>query len=615
MMKHDSFSRCKDRDSKLAGHNSVSSKSKVKATCDALQNKPFKGRIFYLDLPWNMKTQLLENDIETLGGTVEKFFSKEIKYFVSSKPEARYAQRLLPDSPAPSPDSGISSPHPSSKRESRVHRGNSQGVTDTVAVSRGKSLVGRVVKEQERVQMNGILANAVEWGVKVLHVDDVISYVDKKKAKLIAVNAANPVVKRAASIQHTDKNTHRHNAERICRPFVKVEDSSRHYCPIYLPLSNTPVCNLRSIPPCCPFLMDEYGKEDPKRPKEQRSGGERGIRGKKGRRIGHEGREKRKGGYCECCEVKFDNLKMHLESDQHQAFSKSEEYTVVDRVTAGLTCDLINIGTHSKRVKCSTSTPVLCAVAMLPVKEDVGSVNGDWKQESNGSLLWSSTARQPLSEQTREKPLSVRKRSRGQCEFPLNNRDSFFDQSDVPEKSQSKRGSFEWEFHSQSVVRKSEGASFLSREQNCDSNAPECRTDQQSRTNPDMCTAQQFSERNRESLTAFECFRTNSCEVYLQSMPENQVENSALWPLGSTEPEPDPDSPTNSLQRKVRNVRSRRRKQVPALHIESSKERESLSSLTPVKPVLECENPPGYLLDLWQLFQSSDHMDEDFKGF
>lgn len=80
--------------------------------------------------------------------------------------------------------------------------------------------------------MNGILANAVEWGVKVLHVDginiiiiinacvvrqvrcgfniswcfmldvqtDVISYVDKKKAKVIAVNAANPVVKGAVSI-------------------------------------------------------------------------------------------------------------------------------------------------------------------------------------------------------------------------------------------------------------------------------------------------------------------------------------------------------------------------------------------------------------------------------
>lgn len=55
-------------DSKLGGHNSASSKSKIKPACDALHNKPFKGRIFYLDLPWNMKTQLLENDIRTLGG-------------------------------------------------------------------------------------------------------------------------------------------------------------------------------------------------------------------------------------------------------------------------------------------------------------------------------------------------------------------------------------------------------------------------------------------------------------------------------------------------------------------------------------------------------------------
>lgn len=92
--------------------------------------------------------------------------------------------------------------------------------------------LGFSVLLQERVQMNGILANAVEWGVKVLHVDgiiiiiiintcfviqvrcsfsiswclmldvqtDVISYVDKKKAKVIAVNPANPVVKGAVSI-------------------------------------------------------------------------------------------------------------------------------------------------------------------------------------------------------------------------------------------------------------------------------------------------------------------------------------------------------------------------------------------------------------------------------
>ncbi|XP_056331499.1 protein DBF4 homolog A [Danio aesculapii] len=610
-MKHDSFSRFKDRDPKLEGNNCASSKSKIKATCD-LQNKPFKGRIFYLDLPWNMKTQLLENDIKTLGGTVEKFFSKEIKYLVSCKPEARYAQRLLPDSPAPSPDSGVSSPHPSSRRESHGHRGSSQGVTDTAAVSRGKSLVERV-KEQERFQMNGILANAVEWGVKVLHVDDVISYVDKKKAKVLN---ASPAAKEAVSIQHTEKNSyHRHNAGRIRRPFVKVEDSSRHYRPIYLPVSNMPVCNLRSHPPCSPFLMEEQGKDDPKKKqKEQRSGGERVVRGKKERRRGHEGREKRKGGYCECCEVKFENLKAHLDSEQHQAFSKSNVYGVVDRVTAGLTCDLVNISTPCRRVKCSTSTPIVHAGGKLSVMKDEGSVNADWKQESEVSLLFGSTPKQPLTERTIEKPLLVRKRSRGLSDFPWSNRDSLCDQSDVPEKSQSKRGSFEWELHSQSALHKSEGASFLSREQNCGSYALECRTEQQNRSNLDMHPAQQFSERNYESVTRTECFRTNCSDIIdTQSMPENQVKNSALWT--STEPKPDVDSLSISLQRKVRSVRPRRKKQSSALHIESSYRQESLRSFSHDLSVQKSENPPTSLLDLCKLFQSSDSLDEEFLGF
>lgn len=64
--------------------------------------------------------------------TVEKFFSKEIRYLVSSKPEARHVQRLVHDSPVPSPDSGLSSPHPGSRRDSHSHRGSSQGPADTV---------------------------------------------------------------------------------------------------------------------------------------------------------------------------------------------------------------------------------------------------------------------------------------------------------------------------------------------------------------------------------------------------------------------------------------------------------------------------------------------------
>lgn len=49
-----------------------------------------------------------------LSQTVEKFFSKEIKYLVSNKKEARYVNCLRQTSPVPSPDSGHSSCYPGS---------------------------------------------------------------------------------------------------------------------------------------------------------------------------------------------------------------------------------------------------------------------------------------------------------------------------------------------------------------------------------------------------------------------------------------------------------------------------------------------------------------------
>lgn len=70
--------------------------------------------------------------------TVEKFFSKEIKYLVSNKREAKYVQCLRQNSPVPSPDSGQSSPHPrSNPHQPGSHRDNvksrARDQTDTVS--------------------------------------------------------------------------------------------------------------------------------------------------------------------------------------------------------------------------------------------------------------------------------------------------------------------------------------------------------------------------------------------------------------------------------------------------------------------------------------------------
>lgn len=70
--------------------------------------------------------------------TVEKFFSKEIKYLVSDKREAMYARCLRQNSPVPGPDSGQSSPHPRSNRHQVSSHGDDvksrcQDQTDTVS--------------------------------------------------------------------------------------------------------------------------------------------------------------------------------------------------------------------------------------------------------------------------------------------------------------------------------------------------------------------------------------------------------------------------------------------------------------------------------------------------
>uniref|UniRef100_UPI0037E8879C protein DBF4 homolog A n=1 Tax=Semicossyphus pulcher TaxID=241346 RepID=UPI0037E8879C len=320
------------------------------------QIKPFAGKVFYLDLPSNRIAETLECDIKELGGTVEKFFSKEIKFLVSNKREARYVNCLKQDSPVPSPDSGPSSPHPRSNPHRPGSHGDgiksrSQGQTDTLIKSRGKSLVERVVKKQERVQMNKILSNALEWGVKILYIDDILAYVQKKKKGVNSQRPATTAVKTSVSLQVKAESAAKHSLQkvkggRIGKPFIKVEDSSRHYRPIYLTMPNMPEFNLKIVPPCSPFCVEE---KDPPGNKQQGRSEERGHGRKKNR-------DKKRGGYCECCLIKYENLTMHLQSERHKAFSRSDQYLVVDRLTSTLPCNFIHIKTQVKRPKCSVSS-------------------------------------------------------------------------------------------------------------------------------------------------------------------------------------------------------------------------------------------------------------------
>ncbi|KAI4873124.1 hypothetical protein NFI96_015552, partial [Prochilodus magdalenae] len=577
--------------------------------------------------------------------TVEKFFSKEIRYLVSNKPEARHVRRLVQDSPVPSPDSGLSSPHPASKRDSHGYRGSSQGPADTVVVSRGKSLVEKVVREQERVQINRILANALEWGVKILYIDDVISYIDKKKTKLSKERAMSHTVKIAAQPDPTESTTfQKSGAGRISRPFIKVEDSSRHYRPIYLPMANMPVCNFRSVAPCSPFLVDENDNDAPgKKTKAHGSERDRAAKCRKDRRKGHEGRGRRKGGYCECCIVKYDSLKAHLQSEQHQTFSKSEEYLVVDRVVSGLTCDLMQISTKTKRVRCSVSSPVLAPGPAIKTEGEGGILEVE-EEKVSAFPFWSS----PNTDISGGTPRPLRKRCRA---LSQSSGEDAAEQSVAPEKSESKRGSFEWV--SSSALQKALDVSQTNNRKNCCSDSL-----QRNRT------PLQVHSKPRTSLSA-QPTRHYSCNRFdARSTRETQGTNVMSEPSGIKKPdfhamqktvlditgtqrlltkeghlpvrterpsainhgsvtgertlssrghEPSStDSPSRTLQRKVRNSKRRRKRPAEASQGFSGKHVEALTPQTLGKA---SESRSLSALDLWHLFMSSDDTEDEFKGF
>ncbi|XP_030055599.1 protein DBF4 homolog A [Microcaecilia unicolor] len=316
-------------------------------------SKTFTGKVFYLDLPSNAVSENLERDIKDLGGTVEGFLSKDISCLISNKKEAKYAQSLRQLSPVPSPESVQNNrndlPHLNSRRDS--YEGSSyKKSTEAICISRGKSLVEKVIKEQEIIQSNSVLSNALSWGVKIVHIDDIRYYIEKKKEQLLKTDTS---VKDTSQGYGTWKSNWK-----LKKPFIKVEDRSRHYRPFYLQLYSFPVLNYPVLQPCSPFDMIK-----------KISGGPRQSmpRNKTDNKHDSEGqiqlnlKEKKRRGYCECCLKKYEDLQNHLASEQHRNFAESIQYQVVDNIISTFVYDFVECGqdtSEQKRTKCSIGATV-----------------------------------------------------------------------------------------------------------------------------------------------------------------------------------------------------------------------------------------------------------------
>ncbi|XP_068013034.1 protein DBF4 homolog A isoform X2 [Melanerpes formicivorus] len=327
---------------------------------EKLKFKPLTGKVFYLDIPSHVVSEKIGKDLRELGGRVESFLSKDISYLVSNKKEAKFAPSLAQISPVPSPESahhgGNSSSHPSNCRDRQ--EGSSFKGVDAVRMSRGKSLVKKAIKEQDLIPSGSILSNALSWGVKILHLDDVKNYIEQKKKELYLLRRPGSASKDVGKQVPAPKSK-----SRLKNPFVKVEDRSRQYRPFYLQFPIFPALNYCVPKPYSPF---EVEKKLPSAAKQTQPKQRNKIISDKdcGTPLHLPQKDKKKRGYCECCGKKYEDLHTHLESEQHQNFAQSTEYRIVDEIISNFVYQFVEYKDDAKKIKrtkCSTGyfSPVL----------------------------------------------------------------------------------------------------------------------------------------------------------------------------------------------------------------------------------------------------------------
>ncbi|XP_075067322.1 protein DBF4 homolog A [Mixophyes fleayi] len=314
--------------------------------------KPFAGRVFYLDITSKLVAEKLEKDIKELGGTVEGFLSKEISYLITNKKEAKCAKSLkymcsVP-SPEPARNTGNVSAQPSG-RKGECQEGGSSKKPEKGDVSRGKSLLKKVIKETKILQKNSILANAYNWGVRILHVEEAKLYIEQKKRSLPQVkqeSSAKPVVKRPPR--------RKVKVQRLLPPFIKVEDNSCQYRPLYLLLPF-----FRSFQP--PITKPSYSVDKPvagAAPKETetKQSLNKTWHGQDGKNAHFKVKEE-KPGYCECCLLKFDDLDAHLVTQQHKTYSQGPCYQDVDNLISSFEFDFVDWSLFRQEAKRSETLP------------------------------------------------------------------------------------------------------------------------------------------------------------------------------------------------------------------------------------------------------------------
>ncbi|KAM7066978.1 protein DBF4 homolog B isoform 2-T3 [Molossus nigricans] len=308
-----------------------------KSSPDAGRRQPFSGKSFYLDLPAGKNLQFLTEAIQQLGGVIEGFLSKEVSCIVSSRREAKTESSRTSHRSCSSP-SEVRVEAPSMADPKGSHTRPLQKPVDLVPMSRGKELLQKAIRNQGSSSGGGsgssssLLTNARSWGVRILHVDDMMVHVQQLSLDALCAKKQGP--KKAEGTCPAESRTRK--VARLKAPFLKIEDESRKFRPCHHQFKSFPEISFLGPKDASPF-------EAPTTP-----GSLHRTRQLKDRKPSPRSAARtvprRKKGYCECCQEAFEELHGHLQSAQHQGFAlEAHPYAEVDRIIAQLSHSFADI--------------------------------------------------------------------------------------------------------------------------------------------------------------------------------------------------------------------------------------------------------------------------------
>ncbi|XP_051795834.1 uncharacterized protein dbf4b isoform X2 [Acanthochromis polyacanthus] len=296
--------------------------------------KKLEGMTFYLDNVKKRPTVLLLEAISLLGGRVESFLHKDVSFVVTGSQEGLKEEKCVVTKGG-AKGTSEEAKHSIKQKESGLSIDKPrQGTPRPVACgSRGKALLEKAIRNNERLHGNSVLSNARSWGVKILYVDDVLLYLKQLSRESFSARHRRPEKTNSKQSLPAVK------AAALRSPYLKIEDLSRKYKPLHMQSMTFPsLCYLgrfspfESPPPPRFEKRAEQGESKPREKKVESSTQDKSQTPLSCNPSPWRPRKKDVS-YCECCHQPFTNLEEHLQSDQHHTFALDpSNYSVVDQL-------------------------------------------------------------------------------------------------------------------------------------------------------------------------------------------------------------------------------------------------------------------------------------------